>query len=235
LSIGREKIHTLLYLRKKSLGERMKGRQLKRLLLDSDVKENVSIIPIVGIGGLGKTTLAQYVYNNEEVKKHFELRVWVCVSDPFDVKTIVQKIIECVIGKRPESLEMDLLQCKLRANIDGKRYLLVLDDVWNENRGTWLDLEKLLSGGLKGSKVLITTRSKRVAEITGTGPLYILGGLSESNSWNLFKRMAFKDGEEPENPKLVEIGREIIKKCAQVPLAIRSIGSLLYFKNSEAD
>jgi hypothetical protein len=151
------------------------------------------------------------------------------------VKTIVQKIIECVIGKRPESLEMDLLQCKLRANIDGKRYLLVLDDVWNENRGTWLDLEKLLSGGLKGSKVLITTRSKRVAEITGTGPLYILGGLSESNSWNLFKRMAFKDGEEPENPKLVEIGREIIKKCAQVPLAIRSIGSLLYFKNSEAD
>jgi len=98
-----------------------------------------------------------------------------------------------------------------------------------------LDLEKLLSGGLKGSKVLITTRSKRVAEITCTLPPYLLGGLSESNSWDLFKRMAFKDGEEPKNPKLVEIGREIIKKCAQVPLAIRSIGSLLYFKNSEAD
>ncbi|XP_062152261.1 putative disease resistance protein RGA1 isoform X2 [Alnus glutinosa] len=208
---------------------------IKELLLDSDVKENVSIIPIVGIGGLGKTTLAQYVYNDEEVQKHFELSVWVCVSDPFDVKAIVQKIVECSTERRPESLEMDLLQRQLRAKIDGKRYLLVLDDVWNENRGTWLDLEKLLSGGLKGSKVLITTRSKRVAEITGTVPSYLLEGLSESNSWDLFKRMAFKDGEEPNNPKLVEIGREIIEKCAQVPLAIRSIGSLLYLKYSEAD
>jgi hypothetical protein len=96
-------------------------------------------------------------------------------------------------------------------------------------------LETLLSSGLKGSKVLITTRSKRVAEITGTMSPYFLGGLSESNSWNLFKKMAFKDGEEPKNPKLVEIGRDIVQKCAQVPLAIRSIGSLLYFKNSEVD
>jgi hypothetical protein len=96
-------------------------------------------------------------------------------------------------------------------------------------------LGKTVIGWPQGKQILITTRSKRVAEITGTVPLYILGGLSESNSWNLFKRMAFKDGEEPENLKLVEIGREIIKKCAQVPLAIRSIGSLLYFKNSEAD
>ena len=62
---------------------------------------------------------------------------------------------------------------------------------------------------------------------------YLLGGLSESNSWDLFKRMTFKDGEEPKNPKLVEIGREIVQKCARIPLAIRSIGSLLYFKNSE--
>jgi hypothetical protein len=137
---------------KEVIGRGDERKAIKELLLDSDVKENVSIIPIVGIGGLGKTTLAQFVYNDEEVKKHFELRMWVCVSDPFDVKIIVQTIVECVIGRRPESFEMDFLQCQLRAKIDGKRYLLVLDDVWNENRGTWLDLEKLLSGGLKGSK-----------------------------------------------------------------------------------
>jgi len=229
-----ENTHSFV-LEEEVIGRKDDMKAVKELLLDSNVKENVSIIPIVGIGGLGKTTLAQYVYNDEEVKKHFMLKMWVCVSDPFDVKTIVQKIVECAIERRPESLEMDLLQCQLRAKIDGQRYLLVLDDVWNENRGTWLDLKKLLSGGLKGSKVLITTRSKRVAEITCTLPPYLLGGLSESNSWDLFKRMAFKDGEEPKNPKFVEIGREIIKKCAQVPLAIRSIGSLLYFKNSEAD
>ncbi|XP_062152256.1 putative disease resistance protein RGA1 [Alnus glutinosa] len=216
---------------KEVIGREDERKAVKELLLDSDVQENVSIIPIVGIGGLGKTTLAQYVYNNEEVKKHFELRVWVCVSDPFDVEIVVQKIVECAIERRP----MDWLQRQLRAKIDGKRYLLVLDDVWNENRDTWLRLETLLLGGLRGSKVLITTRSTKVAEITGTVPSYLLGGLSESNSWDLFKKMAFKDGEEAKNPKLVEIGREIIKKCAQVPLAIRSIGSLLYFKNSEAD
>jgi hypothetical protein len=217
------------------IGREDEKKAVKKLLLDSDEKEDVSIIPIVGIGGLGKTTLAQYVFNDEEVQSHFELRLWVCVPNPFDMKIIVQKLVECAIERRPKTLKMDLLQCVLRSKIDGKRYLLVLDDVWNENRGTWLDLETLLSGGLRGSKVLITTRSMKVAEITGTVSPYLLGGLSESNSWDLFKKMAFKDGEEPKNTKLVEIGREILQKCAQVPLAIRSIGSLLYFKNSEAD
>jgi Leucine-rich repeat (LRR) protein len=217
------------------IGREDERKAVKELLLDSNVKENVSIIPIVGIGGQGKTTLAQYVFNDKEVQIHFELRSWVCVSEVFDVKTIVQKIIECAVGRRPESLEMEFLQHELRAKIDGKRYLLVLDDVWNENRDTWLRLETLLLGGLKGSKVLITTRDIKVAEITGTMSPLFLGCLSKSNSWKLFKRMAFKDGEEPTNLTLVEIGREIVQKCAQVPLAIRIIGSLLYFKNSEVD
>ncbi|XP_059450848.1 putative disease resistance protein RGA3 [Corylus avellana] len=222
-------------------GEDVIGREddkesIKKLLFDPNMNEkNVSIIPIVGIGGQGKTTLAQYVYNDEEVRRHFDLRMWACVSDPFDVKTIIVKLIESATKERPKSLQMDPLQSELRAKIDGKRYLLVLDDVWNENRGTWSNLEKLLVGGLRGSKVLITTRSEKIAEITGTVSPYPLRGLSESSSWNLFKKMAFKSGEEPNNPKLVEIGREIIQKCAQVPLAIRSIGSLLYFKNSEDD
>jgi hypothetical protein len=147
------------------IGREDEKKAVKELLLDSNVKENVSIIPIVGIGGLGKTTLAQYVYNDEEVKRHFDLRLWACVSDPFDVKTIVAKLIESATKKRPESLEMDPLQSQLRAEIDGKRYLLVLDDVWNENRDTWLSLETLLLGGLRGSKVLITTRSKKLQRL----------------------------------------------------------------------
>jgi hypothetical protein len=215
------------------IGREDAQKDVKMLLLDSDVKEDVSIIPIVGIGGLGKTTLAQYVFNDEEVQSCFDLKVWVCVSDPFEVKTIVRKFIESATKKRPESVEMDPLQSELRVTIGGKRFLLVLDDVWNENRDRWLSFKTLLVGGLRGSKVLITTRSKKVAEITGTVSPYLLGGLSESSSWDLFKRMAFKDGEEPKNPKLVEIGKEIVQKCARNPLAIRSIGSLLYFKNSE--
>jgi Leucine-rich repeat (LRR) protein len=199
------------------------------------VKENVSIIPIVGIGGQGKTTLAQYVYNDREVQRHFDLRLWTCVSDPFDVKIIVQKLIESATKKRPESFEIDPLQSLFRQTIGGKRYLLVLDDVWNENSNKWSDFKNLLVGGLRGSKVLVTTRNEKVANITRTASTYFLGGLSESNSWDLFKKMAFKDGEELKNPKLAEIGREIVQKCAQVPLAIRSIGSLLYLKNSEVE
>jgi len=217
------------------IGREDEKKAVKALLFNSNVEENVSIIPIIGIGGQGKTTLAQYVYNDGEVQRHFDLRLWACVSDPFDIKTIVQKLIESATKKRPESVEMDPLQSLFRETIGGKRYLLVLDDVWNENSDEWFQLKNLLVGGLRGSKVLVTTRNEKVAKLSGTISPYRLRDLSESNSWDLFKKMAFKDGEELKNPKLAEIGREIVQKCAQVPLAIRSIGSLLYFKNSEAE
>jgi Leucine-rich repeat (LRR) protein len=217
------------------IGREDEKKDVKALLFDSNVKENVSIIPIVGIGGQGKTTLAQYVYNDEEVQRHFDMRMWTCVSDLFDVKSIVQKLIESATKKRPESLEIDPLQSLFREAIGGKRYLLVLDDVWNEESNKWFDLKNLLVGGLRGSKVLVTTRNEIVANITRTASTYRLEDLSESNSWDLFKKMAFKDGEELTNPKLAEIGREIVQKCPRVPLAIRSIGSLLYLKNSEAE
>ncbi|XP_048136058.1 putative disease resistance protein RGA3 [Rhodamnia argentea] len=100
-------------------------------LLDSDVKENVSILPIVGIGGLGKTALAQVVYNDERVEKQFNLKMWVCISNDFKLKKIVQNIIACATKKEPTEVPMERLQSELRAAIDGKRYLLVLDDLWN--------------------------------------------------------------------------------------------------------
>ena len=71
------------------------------LLFDSNVEENVSVIPIVGIGGLGKTTLAQYVYNDEKVQKYFELNMWACISDVFDLKIIIEKIIASSSGNAP--------------------------------------------------------------------------------------------------------------------------------------
>ena len=201
-------------------------------LLDFDVGENVSFISIVGIGGLGKTTLVQYIYNDEKVKAYFELQMWVCVSDDFDVKTIAEKILASAIGKRPNNLEMDQLQIELRKSLNQKRYLLVLDDVWNENKEIWCNLKTLLLDGLKGSKVVITTRTNLVADITSTISPYLLKGLSKDQSWLLFKQMAFEKKQETINPNLEAIGRDIVEKCCGVPLAIKTIGRVLYFKKT---
>jgi hypothetical protein len=146
---------------------------IDRLLLDSNVEDNVSILPIVAIGGLGKTTLAQLIFNDEQIEKHFQLKMWVCVSDPFHVKNIVEKIIEAATKKKPAAGEMDTLVGKLKEKIDGKKYLLVLDDVWNEDRGKWSHLKQVLMGGARGSRILVTTRTEIVARIVGTVPLYI--------------------------------------------------------------
>jgi Leucine-rich repeat (LRR) protein len=208
---------------------------LKRLL-DSNIEENVSILPIVGIGGLGKTTLAQLVFNHEEIQKHFEKKLWVCISDDFDVRIIVEKILECAKGKKQEeNLAMNTLVNELEKEIDGKRYLLVLDDVWNDDSLKWDDLKGLLLNGARGSRILVTTRGKNVAEVAKTIEPYFLSGLNEEESWSLFRQKAFEKGQEPENLRIREIGKEIVGRCRGIPLAIKTIGSILYFKKTEED
>ncbi|XP_034197936.1 putative disease resistance protein RGA3 [Prunus dulcis] len=212
-------------------------RAIIQLLLDLDPipTKNVSSISIVGFGGLGKTTLAQLVLNDEMVEKHFELKMWICVSNVFELDIIVKKIIHSATNDIAKSLEIDQLQKELRKIIDGKRYLLVLDDVWNDNREKWFGLQNLLMGGGKGSKILITTRSEKVAKITDTSKPYNLRGLSEEQSWYLFKKMAFQEGKEPESSTIKAIGEEIARKCQGVPLAIRTIGRMLYTRDPETE
>ncbi|XP_060975060.1 putative disease resistance protein RGA3 [Cannabis sativa] len=197
------------------------------MLVEMEFGEDVSFIPMVGIGGLGKTTLAQYVFNDLKVENYFELKMWVCVSDVFDVKLLVEKIV----NSNTSNNSLENLQNELRSKISGKKYLLVLDDVWNENGEEWDKLETLLKCGGKGSKVLVTTRSEMVARITQTVQPLKVRGLSKDMSWSLFKRMAFKKGQEPvEGSKEMELGMEVVEKCKGVPLAIKTIGRLLQEK-----
>ncbi|XP_048135904.1 putative disease resistance protein RGA4 [Rhodamnia argentea] len=199
--------------------------------MNSNAKEHVSILPIVGIGGVGKTALAKYVYEDSR----FDLKMWVCVSTEFDVKKIVKDMIACAKRNEPTEVAMELLQRKLREEIDGKKYLLVLDDVWNIDQETWLSLKTLLMGGAGGSKILITTRISWVAEITGTIPPYFLGGLSESASVDLLMKMAGRKIEQIQDFDMLAIGKEIIRKCSGVPLIVRTVGSLLFFKKTESE
>ncbi|KAL5565858.1 hypothetical protein UlMin_029022 [Ulmus minor] len=206
---------------------------IELLLSDLGTKKNVSTIAIVGIGGLGKTTLAQLIFNDEEVKKCFESKGWVCVSesDVFDVKLLVQKIVTSVGGTSPDpNPALEQLQTQLRSRIEGKKYLLVLDDVWNEKSAEWDKLAKLLQSGATGSRILITTRSEMVATATRTtrAGTYQLRGLDEGKSLDLFRTMAFEEGKQPaDNWGLAGIEREIVDKCKGVPLAIKSIATLL--------
>ncbi|XP_044508957.1 putative disease resistance protein RGA3 [Mangifera indica] len=208
-----------------------------RLVLDSNDSENVLVVTIVGLGGVGKTTLAQLVYNDENVKNYFQLRMWVCVSEEFNVKIIVEKIIKSATRKELGIFHLNELQEFLRKEIDGKRYLLVLDDVWNEKQKKWDELTDLLMNGSKGSKILVTTRSKVVAKVTTKRESYVytLTRLDEKKSWSLFMQKAFQHGVEPKDSKLIEIGKEIVAKCGGVPLVIMTIAQLLSGNIKEDD
>ncbi|CAL1391448.1 unnamed protein product [Linum trigynum] len=218
--------------------ENDKKRVMEQLLLPlSQPKENVSVVSIVGIGGLGKTTLAQLLYNDETVKSHFEVKAWVCVSDNFDVKRVVEKIIESCTKRKPEKdLEMDTLRAQLHENVNGKKYLIVLDDVWNEDREKWSRLKGLLKSGAKGSCVMITTRLLSVAKLAATKGVEPneLKGLDNIDSWSLFREIAF-DGGEATSGIFELMGREILEKCKGVPLAIKTVAGALLFKESESE
>ncbi|KAL2936591.1 Disease resistance protein RGA2 [Bienertia sinuspersici] len=190
---------------------------------NNSLSQFVSFLSIVGIGGLGKTTLAQLVYNDERVEGAFSKRVWVCVSEEFGIGEILGKIL----GRK--DLPLDEMATQFKTLVEKKRYLLVLDDVWNESHDEWRKLKALLVSNcdVSGSKIIVTTRSLKVARSIGEdSTTYELKGLSEENSWNLFKRIAF--GQREEQVDLVNIGEGIVKKCANVPLSIKVIASLLY-------
>ncbi|KAL7225413.1 hypothetical protein ACSBR1_020731 [Camellia fascicularis] len=205
------------------------------LLSSTDNHDNVSVIPIVGLGGLGKTTLVKLVYNDERVVKNFDLRMWVCVSEDFNLKQIIEKVVRSATGESCGHLDMDQMQARLRDVLDAQKYLLVLDDVWNDDCNKWMELRDLLINGTSGSKIVVTTRSKTVATITGTvNSTYNLRGLSDDDCFSLFLKCAFR-GEGNCHPNLVEIGREIVNKCSGVPLAVKTLGNLLYMKNEERD
>ncbi|KAJ3674891.1 hypothetical protein LUZ60_005507 [Juncus effusus] len=194
-------------------------------------KENTSVLPIVGIGGVGKTTLAQMVYNNEKVKSHFKLKIWICVSDNFDVIRLTKEIIECATGKSCDSNNLDFLQNKLKESFESKRFLLVLDDVWSESETDWHRLfGPLKEAGSPGSMIVVTTRSREVAKIMGTATMrpLILDGLEEVVFWEFFKSCAFGSKvNSGNNPELERIGEQIVGKLKRSPLAAKTLGGLL--------
>ncbi|PKU83540.1 Putative disease resistance protein RGA1 [Dendrobium catenatum] len=215
-------------------GREVDKEKIVEFLMNTSVGDDIGVIGIVGLGGLGKTTLAGLVYNDERVCGHFQKRMWVCVSEEFELKRLVRLIIESATGSEFSPMNMDAMQRSLINQLQEKRFLLVLDDVWSESHEKWDSLRALLTVGAKGSKVIVTTRNEHVASIMGTISPYRLSNLSFDDCWLLFERRAF--GNEVErNPDFVAIGKEIVKKCGGVPLAAKALGGLLRFKRTESE
>ncbi|KHG18590.1 Putative disease resistance RGA1 [Gossypium arboreum] len=220
------------------IGRDVDKENIVDLLMKPSEGLDVPVIPIVGIGGLGKTTLAQFVYNDDRVTSLFPLKIWICVSEEFDLSRLLKLIIQSVNkGVKCDDLTLEALQACLRSLLNDKKFLLVLDDVWNENQAKWVELRNLLrsTDGFSPSKIIVTTRSLKVASIMSLIPPYILKGLPLEDCLTLFTKWAFNDGHEKHYPNLIRIGEEIVKRCKGVPLAVRTLGSLLFQKTDESD
>ncbi|GLT39654.1 hypothetical protein SLA2020_138340 [Shorea laevis] len=208
-------------------GRAMDKDEIIQRLMNVEIGE-IGVVCVVGMGGVGKTTLAQLVYNDEKVENLFELRVWVCVSEDFDVVRVTKILLQAVTKEGCHSKgDLNSLQLMLREELSGKKFLIVLDDVWNENYERWDVLRRPFMAGAAGSKVLVTTRSERVASIMTTCGVYHLQALSDDACLSLFARHALRASNFEGHPILRGIGGELVKKCKGLPLAAKTLGGLL--------
>ncbi|XP_059645937.1 putative disease resistance RPP13-like protein 1 isoform X1 [Cornus florida] len=180
---------------------------------------------------MGKTTLAQLVYNDARVTQEFDMKAWACVSDPFDIKTITKKILDGVTRSNNDIESLDELQIKLKETLKEKKFLVVLDDVWKHAYDDWNRLRIPFSDGAHGSRIIVTTRIDDVASAMGTIPSHCLEELSFKDCWSLFEKHAFQSGDcMAHSERKIKIGEQIVQKCKGLPLAVISLGGLLRSK-----
>ncbi|KAH0715581.1 hypothetical protein KY284_008486 [Solanum tuberosum] len=199
---------------------------IDRLLSQDASGGNLTVVPIVGIGGLGKTTLAKVVYNDEKVKNRFGLRAWYCVSEPYDALRITKGLLQGLGSfDSKDDGNLNQLQVKLKESLKGKKFLVVLDDVWNDTYSEWDSLRNVFVQGDMGSKIIVTTRKGSVAQMMCADRCAItMGTLSSEDSWALFKRHSLENRDHPE---LEEVGKKIADKCKGLPLALKALAGVL--------
>ncbi|MQM05598.1 hypothetical protein Taro_038408 [Colocasia esculenta] len=189
----------------------------------------VTTMGIVGMGGLGKTTAAQKVFGDKEVEDHFQKILWVSVSQTFREEEIMRSILKNLGDAGIGDDRSELLR-KIHQYLQGKHYLIVFDDVWSVQSGWW---ERLSNGLPKENKscIIITTRNEEVARRMGAveGRIHRPSLLSMEDSWSLFCKAASGGADNiSSDPRLREVGMEIVQKCGGLPLAIRAVGGMMF-------
>ncbi|XP_028213970.1 disease resistance protein RPM1-like [Glycine soja] len=203
-------------------------------------REKRTVISVVGIPGVGKTTLAKQVY--DQVRNNFDYYALITVSQSYSAEGLLRRLLDelCKVNKEkpPKGVSnMESLTEEVRNRLRNKRYVVLFDDVWNET--FWDHIESAVIDNKNGSRILITTRDVKVAgyckKSSFVEVLKLEEPLTEEESLKLFSKKAFQyssDGDCPE--ELKDMSLEIVRKCKGLPLAIVVIGGLLSQKDESA-
>ncbi|XP_073157528.1 putative disease resistance protein RGA3 [Henckelia pumila] len=208
--------------------------QIVDVIINSADESKVSVAPIVGMGGLGKTTLARKTFNNPRIEQHFNERIWVSVSKKIDNKGLLIKVLESLSGVSDrESLGEEAIMKQLRSKLKDARYLLVLDDYLNDEKHEWDNFKNCVQGisSSKGNFIIVTTRHQNVESIVKTLEVPFLSVLSDDDCWEIIKTRTFPSLQVSEEFEI--IGKEIARRCGGLPLAANVVGGSLQGKESD--
>uniref|UniRef100_A0ACD5ZA51 Uncharacterized protein n=1 Tax=Avena sativa TaxID=4498 RepID=A0ACD5ZA51_AVESA len=214
------------------VGERIKEdtRALVEIMLaEKEGNPNIMVAAIVGVGGIGKTTLAQKIFKNETINIEFDKVIWLSINQNFDKVELIKTIITLAGGEHGSGTVLAVLHPILNTALTGKKLFLVLDDMWSQK--AWVDvLETPLANVVaQGSRVLVTTRDERVARgIKAMLPYHHINKLGQEDAWSLLKKqIVSSEADGHEIDMLKDIGLQIVEKCDGLPLAIKVMGGLL--------
>nr|GMC83987.1 disease resistance protein RPM1-like [Ipomoea batatas] len=210
--------------------------QLSEFLNEPEHRQ--TIISIVGMGGLGKTTLATKVYNDKEVQRDFECCAWISLSQACQIEELLRSIVRELLKADQVNIPNHLGSMTYRQLIEmfieylhSRRYLVVLDDVWAID--LWSRIRKAFPENNLGSRIILTTRNKNVATSVGPrGRVFHLEPLNEDDAWTVFCKKAFATELNHFCPSELEaLARSMLTKCQGLPLAIVAIGGLMCTKD----